>query len=144
MQGTALKVNNAPISDSDVIVSNGVIHTLDAVLIPNTENILQYIVKHDDMFSDLFAALIVTNLESVLEGKYICRTQIYGGFLQWLVVHDRTVRHDTTYIRNKHVVENTFLLIINCFINRPLCCYRSCLKIDYILTVISLCSPGRR
>ncbi|XP_046354251.2 transforming growth factor-beta-induced protein ig-h3-like [Haliotis rufescens] len=66
--GTALKVNNAPISNSDLIVSNGVIHTLDAVLIPSTENILQYIVKHDDMFSDLFAALVVTNLESVLEG----------------------------------------------------------------------------
>ncbi|XP_046554140.1 periostin-like [Haliotis rubra] len=64
----SLKVNNADISSTDVIVSNGVIHTLDSVLMPQTENILQYIAKNDGLFSDLFAAIIVTNLETALEG----------------------------------------------------------------------------
>ncbi|XP_067663147.1 transforming growth factor-beta-induced protein ig-h3-like [Haliotis asinina] len=65
--GTSIKVNNADISGTDVIVSNGVIHTIDSVLMPKTENILQYIAKNDGLFSDLFAAIIVTNLESALE-----------------------------------------------------------------------------
>ncbi|KAK6172314.1 hypothetical protein SNE40_016000 [Patella caerulea] len=59
-------VNGVAISDTDAIVSNGVIHTIDAVLLPADGDILDYLVLHDDQFTDLFAAIIVANLEDAL------------------------------------------------------------------------------
>ncbi|XP_050416731.1 transforming growth factor-beta-induced protein ig-h3 [Patella vulgata] len=62
----SVTVNGVAISDTDAIVSNGVIHTIDGVLLPADGDILNYLAQHDDEFADLFAAIIVANLEDAL------------------------------------------------------------------------------
>jgi len=76
--GGTLSVNNAATVDStpnnDIIVNNGVVQPIDSVLLPpvmGTLNIAQILLQRDDKFKDLFLALLLADLTSVLEtGDY--------------------------------------------------------------------------
>ncbi|ESO89402.1 hypothetical protein LOTGIDRAFT_164994 [Lottia gigantea] len=66
--GNTITVNGVKISGTDTIVANGVIHTIDGVLLPPEGDIVTYLAKHDDKFSDLFAAIVVAGLDGTLKG----------------------------------------------------------------------------
>jgi transforming growth factor-beta-induced protein len=72
VQGEALTLNeNVNLIITDIAASNGVIHVIDAVLLPPPppapKNIVE-IAKSDDRFETLVAALKLTKLDAVLEG----------------------------------------------------------------------------
>jgi len=57
---------------SDIICNNGVIHTIDKVILPpvfSTNNIAATLILRDDIFKDVFMALLLNNLTHILEGK---------------------------------------------------------------------------
>ncbi|MDG2185668.1 MAG: fasciclin domain-containing protein [Mariniblastus sp.] len=66
-KGDALRVGNAVITKTDIECSNGVIHVIDAVLLPEFETILATAYQADN-FSTLLAAVGIAGLNDVLNG----------------------------------------------------------------------------
>ncbi|WAQ98219.1 POSTN-like protein [Mya arenaria] len=72
--GGNVLINNStrpvPGNSSDVICRNGVVHVIDSVLTPpvfGTHNIAANLVLRDDLFQDMFLALLLNNLTHILE-----------------------------------------------------------------------------
>ena len=70
LQGTDLFINAARVATPDVAASNGVIHVIDAVLIPTTDDpasgTITNVADTNGNFSTLVAALQTANLDTVL------------------------------------------------------------------------------
>ncbi|XP_041356597.1 transforming growth factor-beta-induced protein ig-h3-like [Gigantopelta aegis] len=67
--GHTVLAGSATMIGSDIIVSNGVVHTVSDLLMPPPNlTISQYIIKNDAELKDFFAAVIVAHLEATLEG----------------------------------------------------------------------------
>lgn len=62
------------IESGDKIVLNGVIHTIDSVLMPSDVSISEYLGTHETNFADLYAALVLEGFENALE----CKHKIYA------------------------------------------------------------------
>ncbi len=69
LDGETLKINNATITTTDVLASNGIIHVIDAVLVPPAEtiplNLVQTAINAGD-FTTLVSALAASGLDQVL------------------------------------------------------------------------------
>lgn len=70
-------IQGVNIESGDKIVLNGVIHTIDSVLMPSDMSISEYLGTHETNFADLYAALVLEGFENALERKhklymYIC------------------------------------------------------------------------
>ena len=77
MQGTDLFINAARVATPDVAASNGVIHVIDAVLVPTTDDpasgTITNVADTNGNFTTLVAALQTANLDTVLadaSGKF--------------------------------------------------------------------------
>ncbi|OED37635.1 hypothetical protein AB833_22810 [Chromatiales bacterium (ex Bugula neritina AB1)] len=70
LDGQQLRINTANITTADVIASNGIIHVIDAVLIPPNDatsaDDLMTVIRADANFSTLVAAIEATGLEATL------------------------------------------------------------------------------
>ena len=67
LKGVPMKVNDAQITVTDIQCSNGVIHVIDAVLLPNQSTALSNAYQAGN-FSTLLAAIGIANLNDVLNG----------------------------------------------------------------------------
>ncbi len=67
-QGEMLKVNDSQVVLGDIEASNGVIHVIDAVLLPPQKNILD-IATENGSFTTLLAAIKAAGLEETLMGE---------------------------------------------------------------------------
>jgi transforming growth factor-beta-induced protein len=67
-QGEMLKVNDSQVVLADIDASNGVIHVIDAVLLPPQKNILD-IATENGSFTTLLAAIQAAGLEDTLKGE---------------------------------------------------------------------------
>ncbi|MCH2180928.1 MAG: fasciclin domain-containing protein [Mariniblastus sp.] len=67
LKDTPLKVNDAQITVTDIECSNGVIHVIDTVLLPNQSTVLSNAYQAGN-FSTLLAAIGIANLNDVLNG----------------------------------------------------------------------------
>lgn len=67
-------IQGVNIESGDKIVLNGVIHTIDSVLMPSDVSISEYLGTHETNFADLYAALVLEGFENALE----CKHQIYA------------------------------------------------------------------
>ncbi|KAK7503896.1 hypothetical protein BaRGS_00005019 [Batillaria attramentaria] len=63
-------VNGARIGAGDVILANGLVHSIDKVLLPITESISGYVAEHDTDFRDLFGFLVLAKLFGTLGGRF--------------------------------------------------------------------------
>ena len=68
LKGDKLKLNNATIITTDIVCSNGVIHVIDEVIIPKTDNI-PATAKKAGKFQTLLAAVGAAELGEVLGSK---------------------------------------------------------------------------
>lgn len=66
-------IQGVNIESGDKIVLNGVIHTIDSVLMPSDMSISEYLGTHETNFADLYAALVLEGFENALE----CKHKIY-------------------------------------------------------------------
>jgi transforming growth factor-beta-induced protein len=66
IEGDSISIDGAPISDTDVIASNGVIHIIDAVMLPPTDIVDTAI---SSGFSTLASALTSAGLVEALQGE---------------------------------------------------------------------------
>ncbi len=64
---SGVQVNNASVTQADVVASNGVIHVIDAVLLPPTNNIVET-AQAAGSFTTLVAALQAASLDDDLAG----------------------------------------------------------------------------
>lgn len=67
-------IQGVNIESGDKIVLNGVIHTIDSVLMPSDVSISEYLGTHETNFADLYAALVLEGFENALE----CKHKIYA------------------------------------------------------------------
>ncbi len=67
-QGEMLKINDSQVILADVEASNGVIHAIDAVLLPRPKNVLD-VATENGSFTTLLAAIQAAGLEDVLKGE---------------------------------------------------------------------------
>jgi transforming growth factor-beta-induced protein len=67
-QGEMLKINDSQVIIADVEASNGVIHAIDAVLLPSPKNVLD-IAAENGSFTTLLAAIQAAGLEETLMGE---------------------------------------------------------------------------
>jgi uncharacterized surface protein with fasciclin (FAS1) repeats len=67
LKGEALRINDAVITTTDIQCSNGVIHVIDAVLLPEQSTVLSVANEAGD-FSTLLAAVGVAGLNDILNG----------------------------------------------------------------------------
>lgn len=67
-QGEVLKINDSQVVLGDIKASNGVIHVIDAVLLPPQKNILD-IAAENGSFTTLLAAIQAAGLEETLMGE---------------------------------------------------------------------------
>ncbi len=69
LDGDVLKINDANVTQTDIVASNGVIHVIDAVLTPPDEtipvNLVQTVINNDD-FTTLATVLQQSGLDQVL------------------------------------------------------------------------------
>lgn len=63
-------IQGVNIESGDKIVLNGVIHTIDSVLMPSDMSISEYLGTHETNFADLYAALVLEGFENALERKH--------------------------------------------------------------------------
>lgn len=63
-------IQGVNIESGDKIVLNGVIHTIDSVLMPSDVSISEYLGTHETNFADLYAALVLEGFENALECKH--------------------------------------------------------------------------
>ncbi len=68
MSSGAPMIDGAKIVKTDIITSNGVIHVIDSVIMPSTDNIVQTADKAG-MFKTLLAAATAAGLDSTLSGE---------------------------------------------------------------------------
>jgi transforming growth factor-beta-induced protein len=66
-QGEMLKINDSQVILADVDASNGVIHAIDAVLLPPQKNVLD-VATENGSFTTLLAAIQAAGLEDTLKG----------------------------------------------------------------------------
>lgn len=66
VNGSVVKIDNARVIKTDIAASNGVIHVIDAVILPQTNDVVQT-AKSAGMFKTLLAAIDAAGLESTLQ-----------------------------------------------------------------------------
>merc|ERR1719182_892577 len=66
--GAAVKFANATVTSADLACANGVIHTIDKVVLPPTLNIVQTALSADPEFTVLVKALTKAKLVTTLSG----------------------------------------------------------------------------
>ena len=67
-EGEMLKINDSQVIVADVEASNGVIHAIDAVLLPREKNVLD-VATENGSFTTLLAAIQAAGLEETLKGE---------------------------------------------------------------------------
>ena len=67
-ENDSVTVNNANVVEADLIADNGVIHAIDAVLLPPTRNVVDELREREE-FSELMGALEATGLDETLENN---------------------------------------------------------------------------
>lgn len=64
---------------SDIVCNNGVVHIIDQILLPplfSINNLATVLVLRDDIFRDMFMALLLNNLTDIIEGW--CQNSCYS------------------------------------------------------------------
>lgn len=92
-------IQGVNIESGDKIVLNGVIHTIDSVLMPSDVSISEYLGTHETNFADLYAALVLEGFENALEfGTYTLFAPRDDAFAQ-ILANLPTIAADDTYFK---------------------------------------------
>lgn len=105
-------VNNAVRVGQDINLINGIVHIVDAVILPTDNNIGEYVAQHPSDFKDLFGLLVLGRLFGALEtgGPFTVFAPTDAAFdavsaaLPGLIAN----RTALTAVLSNHVVSNTY------------------------------------